>query len=273
MLANINYTPLWLGSSLFAVSLMSHAGTYTPDNVTSNQLISGIYSITTQQTGAIPTIRVQSNGNTYTSVKPGQNIKYQGKSRGVCRSKRKIRKFTWWINDNSHTGPASFYQKHKKLVNKNWISSKSKKDKHEVAGQMSLSIPSKVAQDAVKACNNYLQKEKGKGKSIQSILSKNHTIKSNQHKHKRMAAVTYLQCSNNNGMNTKRAHAWQNIRVDYICEDFNFPKPKPASMANLAMPFLLEKPKISVTPKNYNGSCPVDIKVSGTLKANIGQKK
>ena len=264
-----------LAAGLLALSTTCLGAGYAPDNVGPGDLITGIYSITTQQSDAIPQVHVKSDGTTYTAVVPGQSIKYEGSSRGVCRSKRKIRKLHWWINDNSAVGPASYYQKHHKLSEKKWVNSKINDDKKEVAGQMSLAVPANIASDAVKACNDYLKAEQNKGKSAQAVLGKSHTIKSDTHQDTRIAAVTYLQCSDDNGMNTMLAHAWQNIRIDYVCDAAPVtPKPSaPANSAKLAAPFTLEKPTLNVTPKNHTGTCPVDIKAEGTLKANQGQQQ
>lgn len=258
-----------------AMMPLAQAGTFDPKNVEASDLISGIYSIKMKQTGMTPKIRVRSDGKTFTDLVPGQAIKWEGTARGVCRVKRKIRKFHWWINDNSQVGPNSYYQSHKKLVEKKWLNSKHSSDKYEVAGSLLSPIPNGLKNDAIKACNNWLNGQLNQGKDIQNVLKKEHTIYSSNNNNTRLAAVTFLQCSENAGLNTKLAHAYQNVRVNFVCEGFDFPKPKPVpkQMGNLTQPFMLDKPLISVQPKNYTGSCPVDIKVEGTLKGNKGQQK
>jgi len=260
------------GMALFLTATTANAGTYDPDNVVPSDLMSGIYSIKMHQTGTIPVVRVQSDGTTYTTPKPGQQVSWQGTARGVCRSKRKIRVMKWWLNDNTQHHPASYHSHHVKFVSKTWISSKSSTDKHEVAGTLSLPLPDTVGQHAVKACNDYLQAELNKGKSKKTVLSSEHLIDSDQLEYPKLAAATYLQCSESNGMNTKRAHAWQNARVNYLCEGFNFPEPVTPPSLNLSMPFILEKPKVKVEPANYTGTCPIDLEVEGTLKANKSAK-
>lgn len=256
-----------------AASLLLAAGVaqanYSPDNVESSDLLTGIYSITVKQTGTTPVIRVQSDGAKYTQVKPGQSIVWQASSRGVCRVKRKIRKFHWWLNDNTQVKPISYYQHHKILTRKDWINSKSSQDKYEAAGQLSLPVTQKIANEAVKACNSYLTAEKQKGQSIAAVLAKDKTLADFDSAQPLLGGVVYLQCSENNGMNTMLGHAWQNVRLDVICEASPIkPAAKPAAMPDLAAKFMLQNPLLKVAPANYKGECPVDIEAEGTLKAS-----
>ncbi len=249
------------------------AGAYDPDNVGPDDLITGVYSITLEQTGAIPSIRVRSDGKTYTAVQPGQYIVWQAKSRGVCRSLRKIRKYSWWLNDNTQVKPISYYSHHKRLIEKHWITSKSKVDKYSAAGSLSLPVTTVLANAAVSSCNAYLNGELEKGTPLEKILAQDHTIHSLGIEDPKLSGVVFMQCSEDQGLNTMLAHAWQHVRINYICEAFDFPKPKPAATQALAMPFLLEQPLIKLVPDKYSGPCPVDIQVEGTIKANQGQQE
>lgn len=255
-----------------AFSSLAFATDYTARNVEKSDLISGVYSITVKQTGTTPTVRVVSDGKKYTAIAPNQSIQWQASSRGVCRSLRKIRQYTWWINDNTKVGPNSFHQHHVKLKDKKWITSKHSDDKYESAGSIVMPVNTALANAAVASCNAKLNAEANGENAVKAFLSKDHTIYSSNNDPK-LAGVVYMRCSGNNGMNTKHAHAWQNIRVNYKCEGFDFPKPKPAGMTKFKAPFALENPKVAVTPTPYNGSCPVDLNVNATIKANEGQTK
>ena len=255
-------------------SLSARADTYDARNIESSDLLTGIYSITVEQTGMTPVIRVKSDGKSYTAVQPGQKIVWSAKTRGVCRSLRKIREYRWWLNDNTQTNPNSYYSSHKQLAKKDWITSKHSDDKYSANGDLSVPVSAKIGNAAIKACNDYLQKEKNQGKSVQSILAQDKTLYSTNNDKPVLAGVVYMQCNEDSGMNTMLGHAWQNVRINYVCEGFDFPKPgmnATAGLGEIAAPFMLEEPKINVTPAQYSGKCPVDIKVDGTLKANKGQ--
>lgn len=264
--------------SMLAITLLTSisvmANTYDSHNVESSDLLTGVYSITVDQTGMTPVIRVKSDGEKYTAVQPGQSIVWKANTRGVCRSLRKIREYRWWLNDNTQANPHAYYSHHKQVAKKDWITSKHSDDKYTANGDLSTPVSAKLANAAIKACNDYLQAEKGKGKSPQSILSEDKTLYSQDNDKPLLAGVVYMQCNADSGMDTMLGHAWQNIRINYVCEGFDAPKPGGGSSANvgkIAAPFVLEEPKINVTPAEYNGNCPVDVQVEGTLKANQGQ--
>ena len=102
-----NLTPLVLGLLLACTGQAQAEDTYAPDNVTPSTLLSGIKRIEVKQTGAVPVIRVQSDGTSYTTVKPGQQVVWQASSQVECRGVRKIERLVWWLNDNTQMGPRS----------------------------------------------------------------------------------------------------------------------------------------------------------------------
>lgn len=264
-----------LSSSLLTSLPASAAGTYDARNVEAGDLLTGIYSITVAQTGMTPVIRVKSDGEKFTAVQPGQSITWKANTRGVCRSLRKIREYRWWLNDNSQANPHSYFSSHKKVASKDWITSKHNDDKYTANGELSTPVNAKLANAAIKACNDYLQAAKAKGETIETILAKDKTLYSQDNDKPLLAGVVYMQCNEDSGMNTMLGHAWQNVRINYVCESFDFPKPgigSSAGIGGIAAPFMLEEPKIQLTPAQYNGTCPVDIQVDGTLKANKGQQ-
>lgn len=266
--------PVWF-VVLLASAQSASAGTYEARNIEANDLLTGIYSITVAQAGMTPVIRVQSDGEKFTSVEPGQTIIWKANTRGVCRSLRKIREYRWWLNDNAQANPNSYYSKHAPLTTKNWITSKHSDDKYTADGELSVPVNNKLANAAVAACNDYLQAEKSQGKSIQDILGQDKTLYSEENDKPLLAGVVYMQCNEDSGMNTMLGHAWQNVRINYLCEASETPKPGAGSSAKtqkIALPFMLEEPKIKLTPAHHSGTCPVDVQVEGTLKANQGQK-
>jgi hypothetical protein len=251
------------------------ANTYDARNINASDLLTGIYSITVEQTGITPVIRVKFDGNSYKTIQPGQKIAWKANTRGVCRSLRKIREYRWWLNDNTQGSANSYYSYHKKIASKDWITSKHSDDKYTANGELSTPVSAKMGNAAIKACNNYVQAETSKGKALETILANDKTLYSEDNDQPLLAGVVYMQCNADSGMNTMLGHAWQNVRINYVCEDFDFPKPgmnSTAGIGKIAAPFMLEEPKINVTPAQYSGNCPVDIQVDGTLKANKGQE-
>lgn len=260
-------TPLFLG--LLLAGAAQADDTYAPDNVTPSTLLSGIKRIEVKQTGAVPVIRVQSDGTSYTTVKPGQQVVWQASSQVECRGVRKIERLVWWLNDNTQMGPRSYHTAHKRLAEKAWITSKSKNNSNSASGSLSVPVGAKLANAARQACNAHLQAELGKGRSLQQVLGQERRLPATDKP--LMAGVVFLQCG---GLDGDGAHAWQHVKVETICEGYKFPPsaPKPQGL-DLAAAFALEAPKLKVEPTPYSGSCPVTLKAEGTLKGNQGQKQ
>lgn len=260
-------TPLFLG--LLLAGAVQADDTYAPDNVTPSTLLSGIKRIEVKQTGAVPVIRVQSDGTSYTTVKPGQQVVWQASSQVECRGVRKIERLVWWLNDNTQMGPRSYHTAHKRLAEKAWITSKSKNNSNSASGSLSVPVGAKLANAARQACNAHLQAELGKGRSLQQVLGQERRLPATDKP--LMAGVVFLQCG---GLDGDGAHAWQHVKVETICEGYKFPPsaPKPQGL-DLAAAFALEAPKLKVEPTPYSGSCPVTLKAEGTLKGNQGQKQ
>lgn len=260
-------TPLFLG--LLLAGAAQADDTYAPDNVTPSTLLSGIKKIEVKQTGAVPAIRVQSDGTGYTTVVPGQQVVWQASSHVECRGVRKIDRLIWWLNDNTQVGPRSYFAAHKRVVEKELIGSKSKHNSHSDSGSLSVPVGAKLANAAKQACNAYLKAEQGKGRDLKQILAQDKRLPATDKP--LLAGVVFLQC---NGLEDKAAHAWQHVKVETICEGYDFPAvaPKPQGM-DLAAAFALEAPKVKVEPTPYSGSCPVTLKAEGTLKGNQGQKQ
>lgn len=264
-----NLSPLFLGLLLACSANASAEDTYAPDNVTPSTMLSGIKRIEVKQTGPVPVIRVQSDGSSYTAVKPGQQVVWQASSQVECRGVRKIDRLIWWINDNSQVGPRSFYIHHQRLLQKDWITSKSKHNSYSTSGSLNVPVGAKLANAAKQACNNYLQAEQGKGRDLKQILAQEKRLPATDKP--LLSGVVYLQC---NGLDDKEAHAWQHVKIETICEGYKFPPsvPKPQGL-ELAAAFALETPKIKVEPTPYSGTCPVTLKAEGTLKGNKGQQQ
>ncbi|MBD9426220.1 hypothetical protein IB232_12870 [Pseudomonas sp. PDM15] len=264
-----NLNPLFLGLLLACSGAASAEDTYAPDNVTPSTMLSGIKRIEVKQTGPVPVIRVQSDGTSYTAVKPGQQVVWQASSQVECRGVRKIDRLIWWINDNSQVGPRSYHIHHQRLLQKDWITSKSKHNSHSTSGSINVPVSAKLANAAKQACNSYLKAEQAKGRDLKQILAEDKRLPATDKP--LLAGVVYLQC---NGLDDKEAHAWQHVKIETICEGYDFPNvaPKPQGL-DLAAAFALEQPKIKVEPTPYSGTCPVTLKVEGTLKANKGQQQ
>ncbi len=258
--------------SLLLASTSAVADTYESRNITPGDLLSGVKRIEVKQTGQTPLIRVISDGKTYSGVQPGQQIVWQASTYGQCRGLRKIREFRWWLNDNSSQSPNSYYAHHQQVASKDWITSKSKSIEYSASGSLAAPVSAKLANAARQACNSYLQAELAKGKDLRQVLE--HDRKLPLTEQPLLAGVVYLQCSEDGGgLNTKLGHAWQNVKIETLCEGYAYPPSvtKPQGL-DLAAAFVLETPKLKIDPAQYSGSCPVTLPVEGTLKANQGQQ-
>jgi hypothetical protein len=264
-----NLSPLFLGMLLACSANASAEDTYAPDNVTPSTMLSGIKRIEVKQTGPVPVIRVQSDGTSYTTVKPGQQVVWQASSQVECRGVRKIDRLVWWLNDNTQMGPRSYHTAHKRLAEKAWITSKSKNNSNSASGSLSVPVGAKLANAARQVCNSYLKAEQGKGRDLKQILAQDKRLAATDKP--LMAGVVFLQCG---GLDGDGAHAWQHVKIETICEGYDFPAvaPKPLDL-DLAAAFALEQPKVKVEPTPYSGTCPVTLKAEGTLKANKGQQQ
>ncbi|MDX5371308.1 MAG: hypothetical protein LPK18_02565 [Pseudomonadaceae bacterium] len=260
-------TPLFLG--LLLAGAAQADDTYSPRNVTPGDLLTGIKKIEVKQTGALPAIRVQSDGTGYTTVKPGQQVVWQASSQVECRGVRKIERLIWWLNDNSKANPHSYYAYHKRLAQKDWITSRSKNNSNSAAGSIAVPVGAQLANAAKQACNAHLQAELDKGRDLKQVLGQEQRLPAGDKP--LLGGVVFLQCG---GLDELNAHAWQHVKVETICEGYKFPPslPKPQGM-DLAAAFALETPKVKVEPTPYSGSCPVTLKAEGTLKGNKGQQQ
>ncbi len=257
----------------FYPALSVQAEDYASHNVVPDDLLTGIKRIEVKQTGALPAIHVKASSKGYEAVLPGQKISWQASSKGECRGARKIREFRWWLNDNSQSNPNAYYAWHKQLAKRDWITSKSKHNEYSAAGELETPVSAKLANAAKKACNDYLKAEQAKGKSLGQILAKAHVISPEQQAEAALAGVVFMQCNEDSGLNTMTGHAWQNIKIDYVCDAFDAPPSQQAGPASFDSPFVLEPPKVAVEPAKYSGACPVDLKVNGTLKASKGMQQ
>jgi len=259
--------PLFLGLLLAGVAQAEDA--YRPRNITPGDLLTGIKSIEIKQTGALPVIRVQSDGTRYSSVEPGQQLAWQATSQVECRGVRKIERLIWWLNDNSQANPHSYYAYHKRLAQKDWITSKSKHNARSSSGSIAVPVGAQLANAAVQACNAHLKAELGKGRELRQVLGQAHRLPASDKP--MLGGVVFLQCA---GLDELNAHAWQNVKVETLCEGYPFPPsaPKPQGL-DLVAAFALEAPKLKVEPTPYSGSCPVTLKAEGTLKGSQGQKQ
>ena len=132
-----------------------------------------------------------------------------------------------------------------------------------------MPVGAKLANAARQACNAHLQAELDKGRSLQQVLGQERRLPATDKP--LMAGVVFLQCG---GLDGDGAHAWQHVKVETLCEGYDFPAvaPKPQGM-ELAAAFALETPKLKVEPTPYSGACPVTLSAEGTLKGNQGQKQ